>query len=429
MSNASRLRGVISDAAWSTALSLSEARDASGSSCTTTIVPIRILCNCGRGKSITDMRSADTTQSPRSAPQRHDASRPTELAPCPVGVAIPPLLTTVLSALATSALALPSAMSPPAGLASTHKPRPGEVVLAVVSLRRALNNVAEDLASAQGIELALPELSPLPRWVRPRPLIYVGPVPGGYSVIPLTTLNGQPPETLDLLLQNIIIPLGETASALPFFQGQISFQTQPRWRHHEERPSYIIPHQIVVPAKVDLSSANRFMSARTLNDLLDHCRDTLGSLAELSKEDLEMILDSYTQAAFGTPLYHTVVDSQDTDTHAPDELDVAPSDHDAVQAAAPVPSASPPMQLNPLAAVFTPQLRPGAGVIDILDLASRLSLASGGSSIAQPSISSVLQDNSRLPAGDATARRRLRGEGEPSAVSVTRVIVFALVCS
>lgn len=286
------------------------------------------------------------------------------------------------------------------------KPRVGEIILTVVSLRRALNKIALALASAHNIPLSITELPPLPEWMDPRPLVYVRPAQGGHTAIPLATFRNQPIETLNLLLQKVVIPIGEAASSLPFFQDKVSFETHPPWRHHDERPAYIVPEEVFIPttAVMQREWRHRWMSARAVDSLVEHCRGVLLDLTLLSKEEAETILDSYMQATFNRPLYPAPTEAEDPE---PVGLDVPLlPDHDtataAVKDAAATSPTSPHIALNPLATPFTPRLHPGAAQqIDILDFVSRLSLASGASSVTQESIMCVLKDNSRLPAGDA----------------------------
>lgn len=336
----------------------------------------------------------------------------------------PQLLTARSSAPSVTALAMPAMSTPDASTVKPvairpSKPRVGEVFLADVSLRGAMNEIARDLATAKNIDVSLPYPRP-PPGANPRPCLYIGPVLGGHAAFPLATFDGKPPETWDLLLREVVVPIGDESTVLPFFEGRARFQTKPRWKHSDGRPSYIVPSRVVIPDGTAMESTYRFLAGRTVARLVVCCRGVVDDLKNLSQEDAESLLDSYMTVVYGRSLYPAPEDVQDMEdaTHA-DEGAPSPVDDNVspTSEAHSIPPSNLSSSLNPRAAPFVSTIHSRAtgssgnlafrNLFD--DMVSRLSLASGASSVAQPSILAVLQASSATDGAAPQRKLRLAG--------------------
>ncbi|EJD43304.1 hypothetical protein AURDEDRAFT_185696 [Auricularia subglabra TFB-10046 SS5] len=329
------------------------------------------------------------------------------------------LLTAPASALAISELSMPAmsklaALPPRPVVVPPFVPEVGEVILAVVSLRGALNKIAQNFATSKNIDLTLPDPRPPPKGSDARPCIYFGRAQGGHYAFPLASFNGELPETWDMLLQKVVIPIGDASSVLPVFEGRPRFQTKPGWRHRDGRPTYIVPQRIFIPETTAIESSYRYLPRRIVARLQVCCRTIIGELAGSSQQDAEMMLDSYTTFVYGLPLASMRPGSPDVEEADHPAEDIVPSSSDqSVPLSAAQDSVPPAYQsssLNPLARPFVPMLSSnsrnafvGIAHHDPFDVVSRLSLVSCAASAAPASILSVLDDANSTWTDDAVS--------------------------
>ncbi|EJD43307.1 hypothetical protein AURDEDRAFT_185697 [Auricularia subglabra TFB-10046 SS5] len=259
----------------------------------------------------------------------------------------------------------------------------GRIVHCVVFINVVVNTLAHAVADELQLPISLP--GPTPQLTRPkkRPCIFLRRDAHGYLVIPMATFKKSHPNTWDLFLRQLVVPVGAPETILAMMRDRVSFETTPPWKYVEPGvPTYLIPHAVLLPPGTAIELDDFKIPSQELVQLKEFCRLTTARLGELGKEEMTRILRSYANRHGGIP-QAPCPQSQDED--------------------GPAPSAGAPSQLNPSAASFVSRISVAPPPSDNMSTPEMFKfvceqLSACGGSNAQspapsPSLHQVLQEN------------------------------------
>ncbi|EJD43312.1 hypothetical protein AURDEDRAFT_167729 [Auricularia subglabra TFB-10046 SS5] len=180
------------------------------------------------------------------------------------------------------------------GVVKVHHPHlvPGQIFRHMISMQTVLYELACWLARWQGVQMTMEPPVYNPHDERNyRPCIFLYASTQGIHVLPMGTFGGSNPAGWNLFLQEIVVPVGNMIPEM--FSARRSFQTTPDWKHPEDWPTYVVPHEIVLPYHTHVYPLPPIMPRGVLDDLSYHCESVRRSLRFASNTHARRLLKSY----------------------------------------------------------------------------------------------------------------------------------------
>lgn len=173
----------------------------------------------------------------------------------------------------------------------------GRVIYCVVPVNVVMSDLARALAEDHGIAIPIP--TPTQPVIRPqkRPCILLHCDKTGYLVLPMATFKKSNPQTWDLLLRAIVVPVGSPCTVLPTMRDRERFDTEPTWTHPEGAATYIIPYAFRLPLRTAVEPDNYQIPPDDFVRLQEYCDNTTARLGALGKDAVRRLLESYSPSS------------------------------------------------------------------------------------------------------------------------------------